>query len=226
MKNEEGVTVVELLVTVILVLAVSFITFGFFDSVTSVSSRASRNVITESGAQIVLREMTQEIRGANPVSATYPTTGSCPPTVSFALPPPPPPSATATGYLNCLRFALVRSLNGSNFCINPEVGRVAAPYSMITYGLKAGVLYKDRTDYNASCGVVSTGAGRQILTGLANASTSPVTPLFTYFDGSGTQIADNQSVAAAGSVKISLIVPYQTNAPNLVLTSVASLRNN
>lgn len=220
MRNEDGVTVVELLVTVILVVAVAFISFGFFDNVTSLSARASRNVITESSAQIVLREMTQEIRAANPIITAYPTSGSCPPSPATY----PTASAPATGYLNCLRFAVVHSRTSANFCINPLVGgRVPLPYSIITYGLKGGILFKDRTDYDTSCTPASSGTGRQILTGLANSASQP---LFTYFDGSGTKIADNASVVAAGSVKITLIVPYQKNAPNLVLTSVASFRNN
>lgn len=220
MKNEQGVTVVELLVTVILVMAVAFISFGFFDNVTSLSARASRNVITESSAQIVLREMTQEIRAANPISTAYPNSGSCPPSPATY----PTASTPATGYLNCLRFAVVHSRTSANFCIDPVVGRVPRPYSIITYGLRGGILFKDRADYDTSCTTpASSGTKRQILTGLANSGSEP---LFTYFDGSGTKIADNASVVAAGSVKITLIVPYQKNAPNLVLTSVASFRNN
>lgn len=222
MKHEEGFTLVEVLVTVVLMIAVAFITFGFVDNVTSVSARASRNVITESDAQVVLREMTQEIRAANPILAQYPTSGSCPTSGGMTY---PTASTPATGYLNCLRFAVVYSKTSANFCVNPLVGgRVPLPYSIITYGLNGGVLFKDRTNYTTSCTTpASSGTGRRILTGLANPSTQP---LFTYYDGSGTKIPDNATVVSAGSVKITLIVPYQKNAPNLVLTSVASLRNN
>ncbi len=220
MKNEDsGFTLVELLVTVVLISVVSIITLGFMDSVTSVSSKASRHVISESEAQVVLREMTQEIRGANPVSAIYPSGGTCPTGTGF-----PPATAGGTGYLKCLRFMLVHSTAVTTFCNNPEVGRLPAPYSIISYGLVNGTLYKHRTDYSATC-VATVGAtpGRAVLTGLTNGSTKP---LFTYYDRTGVKIADTETVVNAGSVKVTLMVPYDRSAPSLELTSVASFRNN
>ena len=218
-SEDDGFTLVELLVTVVLISVVSIITLGFMDSVTSVSGKASRHVISESEAQVVLREMTQEIRSANPISAIYPTGGTCPTGTGF-----PPVTAAGTGYRNCIRFLSVRSTAVSTFCNDPEVGRVPAPYSVISYGLVSGTLYKHRTDYSATC-VATTGSapGRVLLRGLTNGASKP---LFAYFDGTGVKIPDAETVVNAGSVKVTLMVPYDPSASSLELTSVASFRNN
>lgn len=220
MRNDEtGFTLVELLVTVVLISVVSIITLGFMDSVTSVSGKASRHVISERGAQVVLREMTQEIRGANPVSAIYPSGGTCPSGTGF-----PPATAGGTGYLNCMRFFLVHSTAVGTYCNDPEVGRLPAPYSIITYGLVSGRLYKHRTDYSATCvATVGSTPGRVLLRGLTNGASKP---LFTYFDRTGVKIPDTATVVNAGSVKVTLMVPYDQSSPSLELTSVASFRNN
>ncbi len=231
MRNEEaGFTLVELLVTVVLISVISIITLGFMDSVTSVSGKASRHVVTENEAQVVLREMTQEIRGANPISATYPTGATC--RTGHTFPPTTPttasPAPATTGYLNCLRFAVVRSTSTTSFCANiPEVGRVPAPFSIITYGLATdGTLRKSRTDYTVTSPGTCTGTGgtpRVLLRGLTNGASKP---LFTYFDETGVRIPAADPVADAGSVRVTLMVPYDQSAPSLELTSVASFRNN
>lgn len=221
MRSDEGFTLVEMLVAVVLIAVVALISFNFVDQVTSVSSKASRQLISQSEAQTVLREMTQEIRGANPISPTHASlpAGTCPTGTAF-----PTPSTTATGYLNCLRFALTTSTDTTKFCITSEFGRVPAPYRVVTYGLVSGTLYKHVTSYNASCaGTVPAGPGRPVLRGLTNTAAKP---LFTYFHQTGTKIADNVTVTDAGSVRVNLMVPYDTSAPDLELTSVAAFRNN
>lgn len=221
-RDEEGFTVVELLVTVVLVAVVGVISLNFVDQVTKVSGTGSRQLISQGQAQTVLREMTQEIRGANPISATSANipAGTCPAGTTF-----PAAGTASTGYLNCLRFALVTSTNSTKFCLTAEFGRVAAPYRVITYGLVNGTLYKHQTSYDASCaGTVAPGPGRVLLRGLTNASHSK--PLFTYFDGTGTKIADTAPALGAGSARITLMVPYEATAPHLELTSVAAFRNN
>lgn len=220
--DEDGLTVVELVVTVIVFSAVAFITFGYFDSTTQVSGRATRNVQAETDGQIALRQLSQDIRAANPISASYPATGSCAIGVGF-----PPTTVGSTGYATCIRFALVRSITSTTFCTNNfEVGpRIPLPYSMVTYGLVGDTIYEDRTDYVSNCTTpVRQFTRRPVITGLVNATTG--TPLFAYSSTAGVPLAADSPATSAGSVKITLVLPYQASAPNLILSTVAALRNN
>lgn len=219
-KREDGFTAAELIVACGLVAVVAAITFGFVDQTTKVSNRTTRSVQTERDTQLALRVLTQDIRGANPISATYPTAPSaCPPGVGF-----PPATAGATGYTNCLRFALTHSTSAA-FCLSTEFGKVPRPYSIVTYGLRDNILYEDRTDYTTSCTTPSRNyKARPVLRDVMNASTG--TPLFTYYDDNGRQLANNVSVTDAGSVRVTLVVQFEKPNRRVTLSNVATVRNN
>lgn len=225
--GEDGFTLVELLITVVLIAVVGTISFAFVDQVTATSSTGTRQLASESDAQTVLRTMTQELRGANPIStstASLPT-GTCPTGTAF-----PTATTAAPGYQNCIRFALVHSRVNANKCVTTEFGTIPAPYEVVTYGLVNGTLYRHEAKFTyvsatAPCtGSVPAGPGRVLLRGLTNAAHAK--PLFTYSDAAGAPIGGTQPVAAAGSVRVTLMVPYDTVASDLELTSVASFRNN
>lgn len=222
MRREDGFTVVETLVVAILVVAVAFIAYGFIDSTTTTTARTNRNVQAEKDAHLALRVITQDIRAANPISATHPSAASPSSTTCDA-------GSFPSAYSTCLRFVMVSSTSGS-FCIDPEVGRVGAPYSRITYGLKNGAVLQDRTDYSATCSVVRSYTGRSIVERVVNATTSPPTPLFTYYTEAGQPITSltTSNVVNAGAVEVALALSYQNTggAQELLFKSTASLRNN
>lgn len=221
MKNEDGFTLIEVLVTGAVMVLVAFATLQFFDSTTNLSTRTNRNIEAEKDAEIALKSMTQDIRGANPISATYPTTSSCAAGLSFS---------TGSGYPNCLRFVVTHSANANQFCIDAEVGRVAAPYTRHTYGLVGQSVLHDRTEYNADCSVdtARSATGLVVITSVVNASQPGAPPLFRYYNRQGAQITTTTAtnVVNAATVHVDLVIQYRETAPLLKLTSVASLRNN
>lgn len=208
-RPQDGFTILELMVTVLLLTVVGAVLFDFLDSTTAVTARATRNVSAEQAGQLALRTLTQDIRGANPVASTYPTTPtSCPAGGSYPA-----------SYGRCLRLVMVRSDTAGPTCIGPDGLAVQSPYSVITYALAGERVLQDRTDYTAGCVVSRSWAGRVIIEGAVNPAG---TPLFTFLDRNGVATTD---LASGSSVRVAITVRYQPNAPLLSLASTVALRN-
>ncbi|MGH9151799.1 MAG: PulJ/GspJ family protein [Acidimicrobiales bacterium] len=208
-EPEEGFTIVELAVTVLLLGIVVAVLFAFLDSTTSVTAKATRNVEAEQAGQLALRTISQDVRSANPVVATY---------------PPAPTSCAAGGsfpaaYATCLPVVMVRSDVTGPTCTGPDGFLVQAPYSRITYALAGGRVLQDRTDYSSTCAVTRSYTGRVIIDQVVNGAGSP---LFTLLDRSGNVTA---AATNAASVRIALEVRYHPRAGVLDLASTVALRN-
>ena len=55
------------------------------------------------------------------------------------------------------------------------------------------------------------------------------TKVFRYFDSTGTEVTGTTSSSpyqTAASVMVTLVVQYQSGAPNITVSSTAALRNN
>jgi prepilin-type N-terminal cleavage/methylation domain-containing protein len=210
-RDERGFTVVELTVTLMLMGIVSALLFGFLASVLRTTTNATSNTQAEQAIELALRPMTQDIRGASSITATYPTVTTSCATGSYP-----------TGYTNCLSFTISR----------PTPGQLTCPKSVMTYGLKSdGVIRVDRTDYDvvgASCVATQLSVGRLVLSGVVNSTT----PLFRYFDRFGNELDPNAAgqstltFTQAETVRVSVKVQYKKNAPLLSYTSDLALRNN
>jgi prepilin-type N-terminal cleavage/methylation domain-containing protein len=210
-RNEDGVTLIELAIVLMLMSIVATILVGFLSSVFRVSTRATNDSETQKAITLALRPMTENIRGASIIATVYPATTSC--TSGGSYP---------TGYTNCLQVTVLR----------PTSGNLTCPKSLFTYGLKAdGILREDRTDYalvSGSCVVTTSYTGRQMLPNVVNGAS----PLFTYFDRFGNKIdpaAAGQTTAPFTSVvtiRVTLNVQFQAGSPLLSYTSDLALRNN
>jgi type II secretory pathway component PulJ len=210
-RNEDGVTLIELAVVLMLTSIVATILVTFLGSVFRVSTRATNDSEAQKNITLTLRPVTENIRGTASVAIVYPSTTSC--TAGGSYP---------TGYTNCLQVTVLRPVSGDLSC----------PKSVFTYGLKSdGILREDRTDYgmvSGSCAVTTSYTGRPLLTNIVNGAS----PLFTYFDRFGNQLdpaASGQTTApftTAVTIRVTLNVQYQTGTPLLAYTSDLALRNN
>lgn len=204
--REDGFTLAELAVTVVILSVATFMIFGFLDSTTTLTGRSTSNVRAEQDGQIALRTITQDVRGANPILT------SCAPVVA-GLSGYTPTSFTG-GYGNCLAFEVKRP--------SVSAGTSGCPKSLITYGLAGSAVREDRIDFDATCIPSLRFVGRHII----DVVNAPGT-LFSYFDRGGRSMdVSTTSPVDAGTVKISLRVKYFSTAPALDLTSYAALRNN
>jgi len=206
---EAGITMIELVVTVLLLSIVGVIMMTFLVSAVSTTARGSTDAEVEKRIQLAMRPMTAFIRSATQISAAYPTSSTC------------PVSSYPIGYRNCLSFTIAR----------PQNGQLSCPKSLIVVGLRAGVLRMERTDYgvvNGSCAVANVTTGYPLVTGVNNGAT----PLFTYFDTFGNQLnpgAVGQTTTPfvrAMVVRVALNVEYKSGAPLLRYTSDLAVRNN
>ncbi len=173
--GQDGLTLIELLVTMAVSLLVAGIVLGFLDNTTSVVARTSNDVQAENDARVALRTMTEDVRAASPSSIgfTGPAAGTCPAT---------PTAAT------CLSFTILRDTAGAPSC-----------RTTVTYGLLASSVQQTRSDANCSTnssfsraltGSVANGTaplftyydaqGNQLTSGQAAARTVKVTLLVTY----------------------------------------------
>ena len=143
--GEDGVTLVELLVTMAITLVVSGMILGFLQNTTSLVARTSNDVQAENNARLALRTMTQDIRAASPSSIGFASA------TSGAFPATPTAST-------CLAFTILR-------------GTAAAPTcrSTVTYGLLADRVQQTRSDANCPTNV---SISRSLIGNVANGSTS------------------------------------------------------
>jgi prepilin-type N-terminal cleavage/methylation domain-containing protein len=204
-SDERGMSLIELVVTTAVLLMFSVMAFNFLVSTNNTASRATKDVQAENDARIALRQMTEDIRAADPITTTYPTSATCPTGMSYP-----------TGFANCVSFTVVHNATSG----------VSCPKSVITYGLVNGTLKRDDTEYNSSCSVTSSYTGKTVVTSVVNPSG---TKLFRFFDSGGNELSASSASSAyssAASVLVTLVLQYQGGAPNVTVTSTAALRNN
>jgi Tfp pilus assembly protein PilW len=143
--GEDGVTLIELLVTMALSMLVAGIVLGFLQNTTTVVARTGNDVQAENDARLALRAMTADIRAASPdtIGFTGPTSTACPTT----------PTAGS-----CLRFTVVRNTAAAPNC-----------RTTVTYGLVSGSVRQTRTDANCP---TNASIARPLIANVANGTTS------------------------------------------------------
>jgi len=204
-RDDDGFTVIELAVTLLLLSIVSAMLFGFLDSTSSATARITLHTRTQRDGELAMRTITQDLRAASPIT-----------------------SAPCGSYNSCVAFSVQRATQTGHDCEKTVIG----------YALASGVLRRslvENTWTGSSCAVTRTITNLPILTSVVNATVSPVTPLFVYYDNKGavldpaTQAATlvkKPSQGGTASIKVTLVVRYKTSAPPLTLSSLAALRNN
>ena len=202
-------TVVELVVASAVLLLFSVMAFNFLINTNAIANRTEKDAQSENDARVALRQMTEDIRAADPISLTYPSTTSCPSGATYPA-----------GYASCISFTVVHDALAGQTC----------PKSVITYGFVSSAIKRDKVDYDSSCTVTASSVGRTVISGVVNSSAKSV---FRYFDSTGTELTQSTSPAAsatayqdAASVMVTLVVQYQASAQTITVSSTAALRNN
>ena len=195
----------ELVVTTAVLLIFTGMALQFLVTANSDTNRTTKDVTAENDARNALRLMTEDIRAADPITTTYPSTSSCPSGGSYP-----------TGFGSCVSFTVVH---------NSDAG-VTCPKSVITYGFVSGVIKRDKVDYDSNCSATTTTTGKTVISNVVNPSGTNV---FRYFDSTGNEVTSTTSSSpyqSAASVMVTLVVQYQSGAPNITVSSTAALRNN
>lgn len=207
--DDAGTTLVELLVTVLLVGIVSVMMFGFLVNMTTLTSRTESDVEAEKLGQLVLKEMSRDIRGAATISVD-PGSGAgatCPAGGVYASP--------YTGYGQCLAFTISEPTDGVSDC----------PRTEVRYGVASQVLRQDKAVYKlvgGACTLTSQTTGRVMMTGVTN------TDVLRYYDGQGTNMLTASPARPprdARSIEVHLRKQYKPNVAPITMRSVLSLRN-
>jgi len=198
----------ELVVATSVLLIFTAMALQFLVTANSDTNRTTKDVTAENNARNALRLMTEDIRAADPITTVYPSTSSCPSGGSYP-----------TGFASCLSFTVVH---------NSAAG-VNCPKSVITYGFVSNAIKRDEVDYDSNCAATTTSrttTGKTVLSSVVNPSGTKV---FRYFDSSGTEVTsttDSAPYQSAAAVMVTLVVQYQSGAPNITVSSTAALRNN
>lgn len=212
LSGDDGLTIIELLVVLVLLSIVSVFLYSFLDNTTSISARVDDHNAAEREAIIAMRRMTQDVRSANPVLTTSAGIPECP--TAYA----------GLAYGNCLQVILSRNTNltGAVFC-SMSGREVALPFRRVVFRLQGASVLEDRYEHTTSCSIPSSSStDRPVLAELANPSG---TRLFTFLDRQGAAIATGSSIANVASIRVNVVVNYRANSNPLNLTSVVALRN-
>jgi prepilin-type N-terminal cleavage/methylation domain-containing protein len=208
--DERGFSMVEVLFVMAFMGIAASAILGFLLNTTSLTTRTSADVTAERDAQLALRRITQDLRGA---AAADPNTN----TIGIA-------ACSGVSYATCLTFEQPRPASTTALC----------PAAQFRYELVGTTIQETRKDYSATC-VLGSATTSTILTGVSNGAAA----LFTYYGGDGNVIVTSAAPCAsppsgtctvpkAAAVTVTIGATYQAGntTKNLTFSSVAALRNN
>ena len=194
--RDDGMTVVELSVVLLLLTIVSVIALGFVNSTMTTTARADANVKAERDGQLALRTITQDIRAANPLE-----------------------DQCGGSYAECLKMTIVRPTSSHPNCQSVVTYRIASGFvvqDLADSGCAATRSWSDRRLIevaNAATGdplfTYTDRLGKPIAAATSCAGNPITAPCPKY----------------AKAVSTNLVVRYDNASPPLKLSSVASVRN-
>lgn len=204
-RDDDGFTVVELAVVMLLLSIVTAMLYGFLDGTSNATARIGLHTRAQRDAELAMRTITQDLRAASPII-----------------------SAPCGSYGNCMAFEVQRAAQTGHDCEKTVIGYALASGTLLRS-------LTENTWTGASCAVTQTITNLPILASVVNATDAPTTPLFVYYDNKGvvldpstqaTTLVKKPSQGGTASIKVSFVVRYKSNAPVLTLSGVAALRNN
>jgi type II secretory pathway pseudopilin PulG len=203
-RRDEGFTVGEVVITVMILSIVLIIMFNFLTHATNVTARAEANSRAERAAQLALREATTELRAMDPDTVTTCTGAGVPTSLS-----------------NCIRFTINRNKTGLANCPRTDV-------SVMLHGTAPNRRLRiDRQEYrNVNCSSPEAMHTRHVVDEVSNTSSEP---LFTYYASDGSVLnpaSAGFTFAAVDSLRVRLFLDYRNEAGRLEFRTVVALRNN
>lgn len=217
-RDEQGFTIVEVTLTLLILSIVMMLAFDFLDRASLLTMRTQANAQTEQDAQLALRVVTEHLRGAAPIG------DPCTSTLDTAT--TQAPGLLPAGYPNCVRFEVRRTNIGLDQCARTEF-----VFALVGSG-STQKLIENRREHtgtgattSATC-TAGTWRNRRIL--LDKVANTAAEPLFTYYGNTGLPIdtSNTAAVKKAASVRLAVAVKFNNNADRSLFTSSAALRNN
>lgn len=203
-RDDDGFTVGEVMITVLILSIVLIILFSFLSHATEVTARSEANSRTEQAAQLALREATTELRAMDPATVTT-CSGAGVPTV----------------LAQCVDFEIKRNSTGLANCPRTDV-RV-----MLEGTAPSRRLRIDRQEFrNVDCSSPEPTRTRYVADKVSNAASEAP---FTFYAADGSVLdptAASFTFAAVDSMRLRLFLDYRNNAGRLEFRSVIALRNN
>jgi type II secretory pathway component PulJ len=209
-RDEAGVTIVEVTLTMLILAVILTIAFDFLDRTTLIANRTDAQAHAEDDTQRALRTVTQHVRGA------FPITGPCTAATDSATPSLP------AGYDNCVRFSVPRGVSGIGACARTEL-----VVALVGTGSEKELVYNRQEFTGTTTCTAGTLSLRNVL--LSRVVNTASEPLFTYYGSDGNAISTSTAAAAvpaAATVKVDLRVIFRTGSNPIALNSSAALRNN
>jgi prepilin-type N-terminal cleavage/methylation domain-containing protein len=202
-RGDEGFTVVELAVVMLLLSIVTASLYGFLDATANATARISLHTRAQRSGELAMRTMTEDLRAASPIV-----------------------SAPCGSYASCISFEVQRAAQTGHDCEKTVVG-----YALVSGNLQRS--FVENTWTGSACAVTRTLTNRPILTSMVNATAGKPLLVYYDNKGvvldpvtqAGT-IVKKPSQGGAASIKVTFVVNYKSNAPALTLSSLAALRNN
>lgn len=209
--DEAGVSLVEVVLTCLILGIVMGVAFNFLDRASILTARTQAQAQVEDDAQRALRIVTEELRGALPIGS------ACTTTITFTQ------GTAPAGYDNCVQFTVLRSTTSLDPC----------PKTMFVYALvgtgTSKKLMERRMEYTGTATCPASPSSTRDLVILENVVNTTTQPLFTWYRSDGSAINTASAATAvpdASSVKLSIHTTFRNNATTLSFSSVAALRNN
>jgi Tfp pilus assembly protein PilW len=207
-RDEQGVTLAEAAVTLLILSIVFIIVFDFLDRTSNLTVRTDTQARAEDESQRAMRTVTQHLRGARPITGTCNTAGF------------------PTGYSDCIRFEVPRGVSTGATCALRTgfvVGLVDDPD--VTAPADEKLLKMIRQEFTGATCAGGTPRTETLLARVVNDGTQP---LFTYFASNGNNIPATSVTAVpnATTVRVTLSTRFRTGSAPIVFTNAAALRNN
>ncbi|HEX2698983.1 MAG TPA: prepilin-type N-terminal cleavage/methylation domain-containing protein [Acidimicrobiales bacterium] len=203
-RDDDGFTMIELAVTMLLLSIVSAMLYGFLNSTSSATARISLHTRAQRDAELAMRTITQDLRAASPIT-----------------------SAPCGSYANCIAFELQRASATGHDCEKTVIG-----YALASGTLRRSLT--ENTWSGSACTVTRSVTNLPLLVSVVNATVTPTVPMLVYYDNKGvlldpatqaTTLVKKPAQGGTATIKVNFVVQYKSDAPPLKLTGLAALRN-